>query len=143
MVILDFRLNTSDFESNDSEEITSIKLIRKIKDLNPGIQVIIFSATSKVWNLQAMQDAGADAFIFKENGENIYKTLTNFVRQITASLKKSSWLMPIWRKTRCSIEHLEIQRKKHLLDRDFTGAVTSYLELGFDLLVADSRKKSL
>lgn len=41
-----------------------------IKKINPGIQVIIFSATNKVWNLQALQEAGADGFIIKESPEN-------------------------------------------------------------------------
>jgi hypothetical protein len=42
VVILDFRLNPSDFENRNSEEITSIKLLREIKKRNPGIQVIAF-----------------------------------------------------------------------------------------------------
>lgn len=70
VVILDFRLNPSDFEKIKSDEITSIKLLKELKKINPGIQVIIFSATNKAWNLQALQDAQADGFIFKDGSKN-------------------------------------------------------------------------
>lgn len=83
LVILDFRLNPSDFIGSNPKDITSIRLLKKIKELNPGIQVIIFSATNKVWNLQALQDAGADGFILKDGGENIHKSINSF-RNLTS-----------------------------------------------------------
>jgi hypothetical protein len=67
IVILDFRLKGSDFKVNQINEITSINLLKEIKKFNRGIQVIIFSATSKLWNLQFLQDSGADNFIIKES----------------------------------------------------------------------------
>lgn len=70
IVILDFRLHQNDFNDKDIAEVTGIKILKEIKKYNPGIQVIIFSATNKVWNLQALQDAGADGFIVKESPEN-------------------------------------------------------------------------
>jgi CheY-like chemotaxis protein len=85
VVILDFRLNPSDFEKIKSDEITSIKLLKKLKKINPGIQVIIFSATNKVANLQALQEAQADGFVFKESSENSIdpdstsKAIENFI----------------------------------------------------------------
>jgi hypothetical protein len=47
-VILDFRLNPSDFERIKSDEITSIKLLKEIKKEIRNSS-IIFSATNKVW----------------------------------------------------------------------------------------------
>lgn len=88
VIILDLRLHDDDFDEKDSKEITGYKLLRKIKEHNKGIQVIIFSATNKIWNLQALQEAEADGFIMKESPkdstdgkfttqsiENIYKTI--------------------------------------------------------------------
>lgn len=69
VVILDFRLNEADFSVSDPEETTSVKLLKRIKSLNPGIQVIILSATNKVWNFQSLQEHGADGFITKETPE--------------------------------------------------------------------------
>ena len=70
LVILDFRLHKEDFENKIIEEITGYKILKKIKEHNKGIQVIVFSATNKIWNLQALQEAGANGFIIKESPEN-------------------------------------------------------------------------
>lgn len=70
LVILDFRLHKDDFENNSIQNITGFQILEKIKKYNTGIQVIIFSATNKIWNLQALQKAGADGFIIKESPEN-------------------------------------------------------------------------
>ncbi len=94
IVILDFRLNPSDFENKNSEEITSIKLLKKIKERNPGIQVIAFSATNKIWNFQAFQDLGVDGFVTKDLTENrndsLYaaKSITDFTNLFKEVAKK-------------------------------------------------------
>ncbi len=142
VVILDFRLNSSDFENKKSEQITSIKLLKEIKKRNPGIQVIAFSATNKVWNLQALQEAEVDSFIFKDGNENIHLIIESLILKLTSSIKKSSWLKPIWNKTISVIDHLEAQRKKHILDRDFSGAITTFLQLGFDSLINSNKRFS-
>src|SRR5690606_28010678 len=69
IVILDFRLHKDDFLQISIEDITGYKILKEIKQYNKGIQVIIFSATNKIWNLQALQKAGADGFIIKESPE--------------------------------------------------------------------------
>ena len=55
IVLLDCRLHKKDHDSHNIEDITSVQILKKIKALNAGIQVIIFSATNKVWNLLALQ----------------------------------------------------------------------------------------
>lgn len=140
VVILDFRLNPNDFIGSNPEEITSIRLLKKIKEHNPGIQVIIFSATNKVWNLQALQDAGADGFIYKGNGENIHQSISRFIDQLLSSLEKSSWLKPIWQKTKSTINHLEKQRRNHTIDSDFEAAIGTFLQLGFDSMISEKSK---
>ena len=68
VVILDFRLHNSDFTKNVFDEITGVRILKEIKrSINRGIQVILFSATSKLWNLQQLQHAGIDEFILKES----------------------------------------------------------------------------
>jgi DNA-binding NarL/FixJ family response regulator len=142
VVILDFRLNPNDFIVSNPKDISSIRLLEKIKNFNPGIQVIIFSATNKALNLQALQAAGADGFIFKAGSENIHQTINSLTDQMLLSLKKASWLKPIWSKTKSIINHLENQRRNHVLDRDFTGAINTFLELGFESLLNEQNKFS-
>ena len=70
LVILDFRITESDHNELNVSNITGYRILERIKEINPGIQVIVFSATNKVWNLLALQDAGADGFVIKESPEN-------------------------------------------------------------------------
>ncbi len=70
IVILDYRLHPDDLNEQKISDITGLKLLGKIKEINPGIQVIIFSATNKIWNLLEIQNAGADGFVLKESPEN-------------------------------------------------------------------------
>jgi CheY-like chemotaxis protein len=94
IVILDFRLNRYDFDEITVQEISSIQLLKQIKKLNPGIQVVIFSATNKVWNLQALQEFGANGFVLKESPENsvnaqfTYKNITAFKRNFIEASKR-------------------------------------------------------
>jgi CheY-like chemotaxis protein len=69
MVILDFRLHPNDFSTDDFSTITGLRLLKEIKKINPGIQVVIFSATNKTWNFQDLQMNGADGFVLKESPE--------------------------------------------------------------------------
>lgn len=115
LVLLDFRLLPIDFKINKIEEITGVKLLKEIKKLNPGIQVIIFSATNKVWNLQTLLEAGADGFISKESPENSFdsdfskQSILNMIHLVEDSLKKSflkkiyKLLKPILELVECSV----------------------------------------
>ena len=73
VLILDFRLHSSDNNELNIDLISGMQILKKLKKFNPGIQVIIFSATNKTWNLQALQNAGADGFIIKESPNNNYE----------------------------------------------------------------------
>ena len=94
IVILDFRLHESDFSAEISE-VTGLKILKKIKEeISPGIQVIIFSATNKVWNLQKLLEEGADGFIIKESPENsidkhfTIEVIQNFIEEVRTTKEK-------------------------------------------------------
>jgi hypothetical protein len=65
LVILDFRLIPMGFENKNSKEITSIMILKEIKRKNPGIQVIGFSATNKIWNAKNFESEEANGFVSK------------------------------------------------------------------------------
>lgn len=70
IVILDLRLADSDFETNKkTNSLTGFKILKIIKEMNPGIRVIVFTASNKVWNLLELQNEGADGFVLKESPE--------------------------------------------------------------------------
>ncbi|MBI9042807.1 response regulator [Lutibacter sp.] len=104
VVILDFRLRTDEFYNTLIKDITSVEILRRIKVLNPGIQVIIFTASNKVWNLQKLESLGADGFIIKEspefNHDNKFtrENIKSFKRTIENLLNKK-YLIYIYNKT--------------------------------------------
>ncbi|MCO6497693.1 MAG: response regulator [Chitinophagaceae bacterium] len=97
IVILDFRLSTSDFAKENPNEMSSVKLIEKIKEYNPGIQIVGFSATNKIWNLKALQKAGVDTFIFKKI-ESKSQTIDDLITSIEICSNKAKKLKSFYRK---------------------------------------------
>lgn len=92
IVILDFRLNPSDFRNKSSEQITSAKLLKKIKERNSGVQVIAFSATNKIWNFKNLESEGANGFIskgdpYKTHGQLINRSIKGFIENIQECMR--------------------------------------------------------
>lgn len=138
VVILDLRLTDSDFGPLQSpQNLTGYKLLEKIKDHNRGIQVIIFSATNKIWNLLALQDKGANGFIIKEDpfmdtdANLTLESLKNVYKEIKVGLKMS-FLKAIYEK----ILHVHsILIKQYTLSdkKDFANRALINLEISFSL----------
>lgn len=80
LYLIDLRLNGLEEEDNlNTKEFSGMKVLNKIKSINEGNQVIIFTASNKVWNLKALLDAGADGYYMKESPE--YNFTRNFSEQ--------------------------------------------------------------
>ena len=140
IVILDFRLHGSDFSAEISE-VTGLKILKKIKEeINPGIQVIIFSATNKVWNLQKLLEEGADGFIMKESPENsIQPTFSiDSVNNVISIIEQKS-KMVFLRKIFTALEQIKTKIKDTISnDSDFINDISSNLHIAFDLLYKTS-----
>lgn len=102
LVLLDLRLSDSDFtNSHNSSLLTGYKVLKATKLINPGIQVIIFTASNKVWNLLELQANGADGFLLKEspeltiNSSYTYESLSSLSKQMTFRLS-NVYLKEIW-----------------------------------------------
>jgi CheY-like chemotaxis protein len=142
LVILDYRLHPDDFLNNNFLEITGLKILKKIKKLNPGIQVVIFSATNKVWNLSILQEAGADGFIIKESPENsidsdfITQTIESFRSTIESCLSKR-FLKDFYKGDyQVQTELLPRRRPQHerCLPKEFVNEALKWLRLSNDIL---------
>jgi CheY-like chemotaxis protein len=136
VVILDFRLHPSDNDETNIDLITGTQILKRLKAFNPGIQVIIFSATNKIWNLQALQVEKADAFIIKEgheisfNSEFTSHSISNMIEQLGLCLSKShlkyiySVLSPLIEKVRMNT----LKKPKHYQLTIPQGKITDYLD---------------
>lgn len=129
IVILDFRLNPSDFHNKGSEQITSVKLLKKIKEINPAVQVIAFSATNKIWNFQALIESDIDGFVFKDSNKNINKTIFNLTDNIKLSCEKSFFLKPIYEIFKT------LKLNASLLSETFKSNLSQNLSITFGLLL--------
>lgn len=71
LVFLDLRLSERENISHfsDVNSFSGMKMLRAIKKINRGTQVIILTASNKVWNIQALLDAGANGYYIKESPE--------------------------------------------------------------------------
>ena len=136
VVILDLRIHKDDFNFGKPTALSGYKILKEIKKINKGIQVIVFSATNKIWNLQALQEAGADGFIIKEGIENSLDsnftriTILNFIRIIESLLKRNflidiySFLTPLIKKIEANI----IKKPKNYNLKISQGKLINYLD---------------
>lgn len=74
IIFLDLRMNGVEEEViKNPEEFSGMKILNAIKERNTGIQVIMFTATNKGWNVKALLDAGANGYYMKESPEYHFK----------------------------------------------------------------------
>jgi len=90
IIFLDLRLQKEEDKADvviDIEGFSGTKILRKIKNCNRGIQVIIFSASNKIWyvdKLLNLKDASANGYYVKESPEYILSS--NFSNENYANL---------------------------------------------------------
>lgn len=143
LVILDFRLLPQDFVAKDLSEVSGLKILKAIKKINPGIQVIIFSATNKVWNLKALQVAGADGFILKESPENsndasfTKQSIENMVETMNFCFE-NSFLKDFYNNLKklktVLIPRKNFKRSSNPLPKEFVDEVLKWSELSLNIL---------
>lgn len=101
--IIDLRLHDDDFSEQDFQNLSGIQIIKFLKKYNPGIQVIVSTASNKVWNYQKCLDLGVKYFSVKESPET-YNTrsetvasFSHFSNQLSNAVK-DVFLAEIFRK---------------------------------------------
>ena len=75
---------------------------KRIKEINQGNQVIIFTASNKTWNLKSLLEYGADGYYLKESPEfniTLEQTIRNirdFQLQVKGCLNRSEYLRRLY-----------------------------------------------
>ncbi len=116
LVILDMRLHKDDFQ-NQTDELTGIQIFEQIKELNKGIQFIIFTASSDSELFEKLQshDTNIISYIKKEHPDDTNKTtqsnINKLIYKINQGLEKK-YLKEVWNTN---------QRIQELLDSDPFG----------------------
>lgn len=135
--LIDLRLNGLDEDDNlKTEAFSGMKILQKIKSLNKGNQVIIFTASNKSWNLKSLLDAGADGYYLKESPE--YNFSKDFSIQNYNKFKydvKECINMSYLRIVDTELNKIRENLKAVFPDNDvIENEVDSYLNIFFELL---------
>ena len=130
VVILDLRLSENDMDlSLRPDELTGIQILDFIRDFNPGIQTIVFTASNKSWTLRAAFDRGVRNYVVKRvDGGHAFESLVYALKE---SFRKHGFLKTTYD---------SIQSMKQLVLNDeitpdhFKESASNALEFAFDLV---------
>jgi hypothetical protein len=144
-------LHNDDFEEKDFEKLSGIQIIKFLKSKNPGIQVIVSTASNKVWNYQKCLDAGVKYFSVKEAPETFntrsetIASFHHFSMQVSRAVK-DIYLADLFRK-------IEVLKHQNIFanfsgekDKEFanlTFGKNGLLEQIFNLLILDSASEAI
>jgi CheY-like chemotaxis protein len=166
LVLLDYRLGETgpegkngldrlrqikgSFKRNDAGEIEKDENGNSVEEypgLNPVMPVIMFTASNKAWNMDALYEAGADGYYIKEHPDTAsdadfsVNNLNSFIQTIDRCGKKGRLLKPYWRALQ-DIESLFTAgegpiREKTLSDdnrSNFRGRISERIKMFIGLL---------
>lgn len=143
LYLVDLRLNGLEEDENiKTEKFSGMKVLKKIKSINKGNQVIVFTASNKVWNLKALLDEGADDYYMKESPE--YNFSNEISKQNYEDFKKNadkcierSYLREVfseWKKTKSNDTSKDknfIKESDTALDIAWEQIEGNHLDFGF------------
>lgn len=94
------------------EEFSGYKILRSIKKINPGIQVIMLTATNKGWNVKSLLDAGANGYYMKESPDYHFSLSYSYqnaeiLLDTIKTCLQSVFLKDIWLKKEKALKNLE------------------------------------
>ncbi|MCS7053783.1 MAG: response regulator, partial [Ignavibacterium sp.] len=93
IVLIDLRLVDSDFDEKTApENLTGIKVIEAIKNINKGIQIIVTTASNKAWNFRLAREKGAYDFIIKDRSGSPYASILQ-LKKVTEECSKRACIL--------------------------------------------------
>ena len=142
LIFLDLRMNGAQEEGKvRPEDFSGMKILKSIKELNKGTQVIMFTASSKAWNMKALMDAGADGYYIKESPEfafsnNYSVSNANELFQCITRCLNNGYLRDVY---------LKIKRIKELISESYiygnrTEEILSSIDIAYDLLAKSGNR---
>ncbi len=120
IILLDLRLLDIDIDNEkEPNQLTGIKILEKIKEVNNGIQVIVTTASNKVWNFKYANQKGALDYIIKNGFESPEVTLKKIRATIEYASIRAIYLKPIYNKMIKSLNswnEYKLPKRKNLND---------------------------
>lgn len=142
LIFLDLRMNgVSEEGVLNPEDFSGMKILKAIKSLNKGTQVIMFTASNKAWNMKALLDSGADGYYIKESPEYAFPhsySMSNAC-ELLDSIKRclnNGYLRSVFKNVR-RIKEL-IKQNNYFDNRN--DEILSSIDIAFDLLSKSDNK---
>lgn len=138
LVFLDLRMNGANEEDvYQPKDFSGMKILKQIKSKQPGLQVIMFTASNKAWNLKALLDEGADGYYIKESPEYKFSwgfSLANYdtLRENIKDCLHRSYL----RKVDTEIRAIKKDFNKTQVNTNFKNSLINQIEVSYTLLSA-------
>lgn len=131
LFIIDLRLHEDDLIEKDFEKLSGIQVIKFIKNENPGIQIVVSTASNKVWNFQKCLESNVNYYSIKESPET-YNTRTetkellhHLCKQIEDASDKT-FLAKLYRDIKCLKENNSFNKSTDADDIIFKNRVFGY-----------------
>ncbi|GAB4042823.1 hypothetical protein [Spirosoma jeollabukense] len=119
LILLDIRLTEQDYQEENSINFSGLEALKIIKQHNPILPVIMFTASTKAKTLDSFTDHGADGFYIKYSPD-INRTPATVRNDVTAlfalvkiCLQKYAVLFPFWKGIR-DIENVNLIQEKRV-----------------------------
>ena len=143
LIFLDLRMNgVAEEDTLRPNEFSGMKILKVIKELNKGNQVIMLTASNKAWNMKALFDAGADGYYIKESPEYTFPTSysDSNARELYASIiqcLENGYLRSVYSKVK-KIKEL-IQDSQCFSNR--TDEILGSIDIAYELLAKSNTKQ--
>lgn len=141
LILLDLRLAGIEEDAEvDTTKMSGYSVLKKIKELNRGNQIIILTASNKVWNLKTLlhSEYAANGYFLKESPEYEFPNslsianLMSFKKEIEKCFERS-YLKNTWRL---------ISRLEKVANDDFAATVLAQLRMAYNMAArADSTEE--
>ena len=142
LIFLDLRMNGVQEEGKvRPEDFSGMKILKSIKELNKGTQVIMFTASNKAWNMKALMDAGADGYYIKESPEFVFSNSysvnnANELSQCIIRCLNNGYLRDVY---------LKVKKIKELISDsslygERTEEILSSIDIAYDLLAKSGNR---
>lgn len=136
VVLLDLRLCDEDFSEacqTDPTQLTGYQLLQNIKAFNQGIQVVITTASNKVWSYKSTLKAGANGYIIKQGVSDAAEDIKNLKGVIENAIARANYLKPVFEKITNAQQKINAAVATGKIDADFGNELDKFLDISFQM----------
>ncbi len=146
LILIDLRLHPEeedlDQQTVNPKEFKGYKLIKQFFEKNPGYQIMLTTASNKIWNINSVLDLGVSSFYIKESPEyNFTISDTKKHYEIFKENVQNCFDRNYLRKIYDEIESLKIKIDCSTCQTDFKDLIKNQFDLSYNMLLVASSKQ--